>query len=114
MRRTERLPIELSVTWTRAGREIHCTAIDVNAHGLFLRTDEIVERGSLLHLQVRLPEHVLEMFVTARFVGACASGRGIGAEIFLIDELSQCRWLVFYDQLCAEQARTRRAVAMGG
>ncbi|MCU1278510.1 MAG: PilZ domain [bacterium] len=113
MRRTERLPLELSVTWNRAGREIPCTAVDVSAHGLFLRTDEIVEPESLMHLRVRLPRHVVEMFVTARFVGPTVRGRGIGVEMFLIDDVSNCRWVSFYEHLCAEQARSRKSVAMG-
>ena len=113
MRRTERLVVELSVTWNRAGREISCTAVDVNAHGLFLRTDEIVEPESLMHLKIDLPERVLEMFVTARFVGRTVRGQGIGVEIFLIDDVSNCHWLAHYEALCAEQARSRKSAAMG-
>ena len=86
MRRTERLPVELNVLWNRAGRDIPCTAVDVNAHGLFVRTDEVVEPESLMHLKVTLSDRVLEMFVTARFIGKTVSGHGIGVEIFLIDD----------------------------
>jgi hypothetical protein len=114
MRRTERLPVELTVTWNRAGRDYPCSAADVNAHGLFVRTDHIVEPGSLMHLRVQLPDRVLEMFVTARFIGKTMSGHGIGVEIFLIDEVSQCHWLAFYEQLCAEHTRDRRQAAVGG
>jgi hypothetical protein len=113
MRRTERLPVELKITWNRAGREIECIVVDVNAHGLFVRTDEIVEPESLMHLRVHLPERALEMFVTARFVGKTVSGHGIGVEIFLIDEISQCHWLAYYERLLADQARTRKVAAMG-
>jgi hypothetical protein len=113
MRRTERLPVELNVLWNRAGRELPCTAVDINAHGLFLRTDEVVEPESLIHLKVTLADRVLEMFVTARFVGKTVSGHGIGVEIFLIDDVSQCHWLAFYEGLCAEQARSRKSAAMG-
>jgi hypothetical protein len=114
MRRTERHPVEMSVVWSRAGREIRCSAIDVNAHGLFLRTNERVEPETLMHLAVRLPDRVLEMFAVARFAGETASGPGIGAEIFLIDDVSQRHWVASYDRLCAEQASTRRLSAMGG
>jgi len=114
MRRTERLPVELIVTWNRAGRDVACSAVDVNAHGLFIRTDEIVEPESLMHLRVQLPDRVLEMFVTARFVGKTVSGHGIGVEIFLIDDVSQCHWVAFYERLCAEHAGSRKSAAMGG
>jgi hypothetical protein len=114
MRRTERLPVELSVIWSRAGRDIPCNAVDVNAHGLFIRTEELVEPESLMHLKVRLPDRVLEMFVTARFVGKTVSGPGIGVELFLIDDLGQCHWVAFYERICVEHASTRRAAAMGG
>lgn len=114
MRRSERLPTELNVTWSRAGRRIPATVADISAHGMLLVTDEVVERDSLLQLAVQLPDRVLEMFVCARFVGATASGRGIGVEIFLIDDVGQRQWLAFYERRCIEQARARRSVAMGG
>lgn len=109
MRRTERLPVELSVIWNRGGRDLQCTAADINAHGLFVRTDQIVEPESLMHLRVQLPDRVVEMFVTARFVGKTASGEGIGVEIFLIDDVSQVNWMAFYERLSAEYARGRKA-----
>jgi hypothetical protein len=114
MRRTERIPVEIAVNWTRAGRAVACHALDVNAHGMFLRTSEIVEPESLMNLEVILPERVLQMFVTARFVGWTASGQGIGVEIFLIDDVSRRHWLAFYEELAASYARARRAEAMGG
>lgn len=113
MRRTERFPVELSVTWTRAGRAIDCRAVDVSAHGMFLRTDEVIERGSLLHLEIKLADRVLEMFVTARFVGRTVRGQGVGVEIFLIDDVSNCRWISFYEGMCREQSRSRALTAMG-
>lgn len=113
MRRTERLPVELSVAWSRAGREIACSAVDANAHGLFIRTDEQVEPESLMHLKITLPERVLEMFVTARFVGKTMRGHGIGVEIFLIDDVSNCHWVAYYEGLCSAQASSRARAAMG-
>ena len=113
MRRTERLPVELTVTWTRAGRAIACSAVDVSAHGLFVRTEEIVERDTLMHLRVELPARVVEMFVTARFVGQSERGQGIGAEIFLIDDVSNRHWLAHYDALCSAESRSRKLSAMG-
>lgn len=114
MRRTERFPVEMAVTWTRAGRAIHCTAVDVNEHGMFLRTDEIIEHGALMHIVVALPTRALEMFVSARYVGRTASGQGIGCEIFLIDDVSRHHWVEFYESLAAQYARARSSTAMGG
>jgi hypothetical protein len=104
----------MSVTWTRAGRAIACEAVDVNEHGMFLRTDEIVEHGALMHVAVALPDRMLEMFVSARYVGRTASGQGIGCEIFLIDDVSRHHWVAFYEELAASYARARRSSAMGG
>lgn len=103
----------MAVTWTRAGRAIACMAVDINEHGMFLRTEEVVEHGALMHLSVALPERVLEMFVTARYVGRTASGQGIGAEIFLIDDVSRHLWVAFYERLAAAYAHARKAQAMG-
>lgn len=101
------------MAWSRGGRELECAAVDINAHGMFLRTDQIVEPESLMHLRVRLPDRVVEMFVTARFVGSTVSGRGIGVEIFLIDDVSQCHWMTFYEQRRNEHASGRKSAAMG-
>ncbi|MDB4966654.1 MAG: hypothetical protein JWN44_2343 [Myxococcales bacterium] len=114
MRRTERFPVELPVIWNRAGREIHCNVVDVNEHGMYLATDEVVEHGALIRLKVKLPTRELEMFVTARFVGVTASGRGIGAEIFLIDDMSRCFWVAFYQELAASFTQQRQTAAVGG
>ncbi len=111
MRRTERIPVQLNVTWNRGGRAIDCIACDVNAHGMFIRTDEILEPGSLMHVVAHLPEHTIDMYVTARYVGRTFSGQGIGAEIFLIDDVSQCHWIAYYEGLVANRNREQRVVA---
>lgn len=107
MRRTERVNVELRVVWNRAGRRLECSALDINAHGMFISTDQIVEHESLMHVSVQLPDHDLPMFVTARYIGRTAKGHGIGVEIFLIDDVSRSRWLHYYEQqLAAFNART--------
>ena len=112
MRRTERVSVQLSVTWNRAGRPIEVSALDVNAHGMFIATDQLVEHESLMHVIVHLPEHALPMFVTARYVGRTGRGQGIGVEIFLIDDISRSHWMSFYrEQLAAANAA---AAALAG
>ena len=114
MRRTERVGVEIAVTWNRDGRDVACSAVDVNEHGLFVRTNEPCAPDSLMRLAVGLPDRVLALVGRARFVGRTASGRGIGVEHFVLDDVGRRRWLAFYEELCAEHASARRAAAMGG
>jgi hypothetical protein len=107
MRRTERLAVNLSITWHRGNRSVPCRASDVNAHGLFIATDEDVEPGSLMYVTVSLPDRSLDLYVTARFVGRTQSGQGVGVEIFLIDDVSQAHWIAYYEGLVAQRARLR-------
>ncbi len=111
MRRTERIAVDLPVVWTRGGRTLECRASDINAHGMFICTNEVVEVGSLMHVVVRLHDHTVDMYVTARYCGRTASGHGIGVEIFLIDDVSQCHWIAFYEDLLTLESRVRRASA---
>lgn len=104
MRRTERVSVQLSVTWNRAGRAIACSALDINAHGMFISTDQIVEHESLMHLSIKLRDIEIPMFVTARYVGRTASGQGIGVEIFLIDDISRSHWMSHYEARLAESS----------
>jgi hypothetical protein len=104
-RRTERVSVELPVTWLRGGRQIRCTALDINAGGMFLGTDVVVAHGALMRIVVQLDDGALELFVTARYVGRTMSGRGIGVELFLFDEAGQARWTAFY------RSQLRRAQA---
>jgi len=96
MRRTERVAVELPVTWRRGGHEVQCTALDVNAHGMFISTDEIVEHGALMRISVFLPDGELDLFVTARYVGRTMRGQGIGCELFLVDDEGRNRWSAYY------------------
>ena len=99
MRRSERIQVDIPVVWTRAGRGLSCVARDLNMHGLFLCTDELIEPGSLMHLRVALPERTIDLFATARFVGRTLAGNGIGAEIFIIDDNSRAFWISYYQSL---------------
>lgn len=104
MRRSERIVVDIPVVWTRAGRALSCVARDLNMHGLFVCTDELVEPGSLMHLRVALPERTIDLFATARFVGRTLAGNGIGAEIFIIDDASRAFWIAYYQSKLAADA----------
>ena len=67
-----------------------------------------------MRIKVQLPSRELEMFVTARFVGMTAKGHGIGAEIFLIDDMSRCFWVSFYQDIASQLSRSRQTIAFGG
>lgn len=84
------------MTWRRGGHEVQCTALDVNAHGMFISTDEIVEHGALMRISVFLPDGELDLFVTARYVGRTMRGQGIGCELFLVDDEGRNRWSAYY------------------
>jgi hypothetical protein len=113
MRRTERVAVELPVIWRRAGHEVPCTALDINEHGMFVGTDVVVEHGALMRIVIRLPDGDLEMFVTARYVGRTMRGQGIGAEIFLIDDVARERWIAFYRAQIARAATVEPARLAG-
>ena len=108
MRRSERITVELSVVWLRGERSVLCAATDMNIHGFFLSTDEDIQPGSLMHLHVALPERNITLFGTARFVGNTLGGRGIGVEVFIIDEESRAAWLSYYHT--SRGARSLRSV----
>jgi hypothetical protein len=112
MRRSERIPTNLKVTWLR-GRPIDVVALDINLHGMFLRTDESVEPGSLMQLNVHLPDRSIPLFVTARFCGKTTSGVGIGVEIFLLDEVNQAHWTLYYHSMLQGSPETPSRGSLG-
>ena len=91
-RRSTRIPSCLSVQWIRRGVAHPAVAADINADGLFIQTDLDAQPGELLQLVIDLSDGPLLAFVTARFVGASLSGRGIGAELFLLGKTERRRW----------------------
>jgi hypothetical protein len=111
MRRSERMLVTLPVVWNRGGRAVSCVARDLNLHGLFVATNEIIEPNSLMHLRVALPERPIELFVTARLIGRTVAGAGIGVEIFIVDDNSRTAWVHFYQRLQQQQAPAEPAAA---
>jgi hypothetical protein len=104
-RRSERIPVTVPVKWIRRMNDVDAIAIDINLHGMFLRTDETgVLPGQLMQVEVLLPDGVLELFVIARFVGLTERGLGIGVEIFVMDDVARGKWGNYYR---AQAARRR-------
>ncbi len=114
-RRTERIPVQLAVVWHRGLFCVDLVALDINLHGLFLRTTATVPAGSLLRLSIVLPDghEPITLFVTARFVGMTVSGQGIGAEMHLMNPEDSARWEAFYRDTANEfQAPANQRTAL--
>jgi hypothetical protein len=111
-RRSERIAVTLPVRWIRRPNDVETIAIDMNIHGMFLRTDEpSVLPGQLMQVEVKLPEGSLELFVIARFVGLTERGLGIGVEIFVMDDVARGKWANYYRAL-AVQRRSEKTAAV--
>jgi hypothetical protein len=109
MRRSERLQVDIPVIWTRGERGISCIARDMNLHGFFLSTEETIAPGSLMQLNVALPDKTIALFGTSRFVGRTVAGHGIGVEVFLIDDESRSAWVSYYRSLSRNNAGSEAA-----
>jgi len=108
-RRSDRINVALPVRWIRGKRVVELTANDMNLHGMFLRTDEETMPGALMKLEVELPGGTIALFGTARFVGTTMNGRGIGVEIYLLEDSARATWVACYR---AELQRSMRRAAV--
>jgi hypothetical protein len=112
LRRSERIPCQVGVTWVRFHNRTEMVGVDASLHGLFLRTDATTAAGSLMKIEVTLPDGQppIVLFVVARFVGTSASGRGIGCSIHVAADEDRARWTQYYrDQLAHWRAITAQA-----
>jgi PilZ domain-containing protein len=98
-RRTKRVRCCMPARWMRLSGDIHAVVIDINAHGLFLRTDASIDTNMLMRMEIKLPDGPVTVIGVARFVGQNAQGRGIGVAIFAMDEEQKRRWLAHYRSL---------------
>ncbi len=105
-RRSERIWINLKVRWIRDGITRELSAIDMNQHGMFLVTDEVIRVGNLLRIEALVPNGPIIMFVKVRFVGFSQSCRGMGVELSMVDSKYRALWGDFYSaKLAAFKAR---------
>jgi hypothetical protein len=63
---------------------------------MFIRTELDAWRDELLEVVIQLGDGPLRMCVVARFMGETESGRGIGAELFLVSKHDRRRWSQHY------------------
>jgi hypothetical protein len=95
----------------RLSGDIHAVVIDINAHGLFLRTDASIDLNMLMRMEIKLPDGPVTVIGVARFVGQNSHGRGIGVAIFAMDEEQKRRWLTHYRSLIGARPIGSRAQA---
>jgi hypothetical protein len=100
-RRSVRVPCRIPVRWRRQPNPIDLMAQDINQHGFFLSTEIAARPDELIHLEIDLPTQRIVVFGVARFVGATAQGRGIGVEIFVMDDRFEKAWTSYYRELLA-------------
>jgi len=98
-RRTKRVRCCLPARWKRLSGDVHAVAIDINVHGLFLRTDAETDPNMLMKMEIKLPDGPVQVIGVARFVGQNQQGRGIGVAIFAMDDDQKRRWLAHYRNL---------------
>ncbi len=110
-RRSARLGVALPVRWLRRDGVQELLALDVNQHGMFLATDDLKPPGSLMQLEVLLPDGPLRMFVTVRFAGQSISGVGMGVELFVVETRQLERWFAFYRELTRQERDVQSSLA---
>jgi hypothetical protein len=111
-RRTKRVRCCVPARWMRASGDIHAVVIDINAHGLFLRTDASIDTNMLMKMEIKLPDGPVTVIGVARFVGQNTQGRGIGVAIFAMEESDKRRWLVHYRSLAGGRSTVADRAAM--
>jgi PilZ domain-containing protein len=103
-RRTKRVRCTMKGRWLRRTGDVDGEVIDINAHGLFLRTDASIEPNTLMRIEVTLPDGPVTLLGVARFVGVAYHGRGIGVSLFAMDDANSRRWLGHYRSLITASA----------
>ena len=99
LRRSRRVPSFIEVKWHRRDGGVECIGTDINADGMFLKTGETIEPGTLMELRLKLPDRELAVFATAVFVGRTRAGAGIGVEFYMMSSHTRLSWLAHYHTL---------------
>jgi hypothetical protein len=104
-RRSKRIFLELPVRWLRRDGSVEAATGDLNAHGMFIRTDEPFELNSLHRIEVELPDGPIALHVVVKSVGRGVSGVGVGVEIHAVSESVMKRWVRHYEGVLAARGR---------
>lgn len=100
-RRTPRVPSAAQVLWRRRGRSLPARIGNLNANGLFVVTDEIIQLNQVMDLIIELPQGSTSFFAASRFVGPSPAGAGIGCSIAIAAPEDQARWVAHYRECAA-------------
>ncbi|HZS38858.1 MAG TPA: PilZ domain-containing protein [Polyangia bacterium] len=108
-RRAPRASCVLPARLLRNGDASGVPILEMSPSGLFLLTDAPVKMRQMLELEVELPDRIIKMFVTVRSAGQTVRGRGIGAEIFVIDPADRTAWVQQYYRELERMSRDQDA-----
>lgn len=97
-RRTPRIAGNVRVTWRRGARTVELRAINVNAHGMLLRTEETIAINHVMDLTVHLPGGDASIMAVSRFCGDTQWGHAIGVAIHVVAPNDQAAWLRYYNE----------------
>jgi hypothetical protein len=103
-RRSVRIPWRCSAEWHRGKRHIATEVVNINAHGMLLRTEELIPLNQLMDVLVHLPTGDVSVMVVSRFVGPTRWGHAIGVEIHVASAIDQTRWTSFYRTTAARRS----------
>lgn len=82
--------------WRRGGRTFHLRAVDLNSHGLFLKTEMPVALHYVMDLVIVLPSGPIEALAVARFVGLTRYGHGVGVALHSMTKEESERYWAYY------------------
>ncbi len=104
-RRSERILTNLGARMMDDEDAIDVTVTDINAHGMFVRTDCTDVIGGIRRFEVALPDgSELELLGVVRFCGNTVAGAGMGIELGALPRLTQARWRALYAGLLPDSA----------
>jgi hypothetical protein len=107
-RRTLRVPGGCSADWHRGRRNVAAQVVNLNAHGMLLRTDETIPVNQMMDLVVHLPTGDVSFMAVSRYVGETRWGHGIGVEIRVASPADQVRWTMHYREVSARRMPSPR------
>jgi len=105
-RRSPRVLAEVPLRWVRDTGVVHSSSADVSDTGLFFRSDEPVDVGELLQLEIDLPDGPMRLLVTVRHVSSDAARPGFGVALFADNTASAVRWRSFCSDLIGRATDT--------
>jgi hypothetical protein len=106
-RRSERILTNLGARMMDEEDAVDVTITDINAHGMFVRTQCTDVIGGIRRFEIALPDGTqLELIGVVRFCGATVAGAGMGIELGGMPHITQARWNALYEALLPDGGGT--------